>query len=85
MGRAADFAARRDEYRRRTDRIHDAYATPDAEHAWQIFHDAHVGFVYVDTVERSAFAPEASAKFDAAPRQFRNVFRNGDVAIYQVQ
>jgi hypothetical protein len=31
------------------------------------------------------FAPEASAKFDGAPRRFRNVFRNGDVAIYRVQ
>lgn len=39
----------------------------------------------VDTVERTAFGPEASAKFDATPQRFRNVFRNGDVAIYQVR
>jgi len=74
-----------DEYRRRTERIHDAFASPDAEHAWQIFHDAHVGFIYVDTAERTAFAPEASLKFDAAPRRFHNVFRSGDVAIYRVE
>ena len=84
MGRAADIVLAEDSAAP-TERIHDAFATPDAEHAWRIFHDAHVAFVYVGTAERSASAPEASAKFDAAPRRFRTVFRNGDIAIYQVQ
>jgi hypothetical protein len=74
-----------DEYKARTDRVHDAFATPDAEHAWRIFRDAHVGYVFVDTIERTSFAPEASEKYDAAPARFQSVFRNEDVAIYRVR
>jgi protoporphyrinogen oxidase len=72
------------EYTRRARRIRDAYASADAEHAWRIFREAHVRYVYLDRVERSAFPPEASAKFDQAPRRFRNVFRKDDVTIYEV-
>jgi uncharacterized membrane protein len=73
------------EYRRRASSIHDAYATTDAVRAWRIFRDAHVRFVYLDTVERAAFSADACAKFDRATDRFHRVFANDEVVIYEVR
>jgi uncharacterized membrane protein len=73
------------EYRRRATRIRDAYATVDATYAWRIFRDARVRFVYLDAVERGAFAAEACSKFDRVADRFRRVFANDEVSIYELR
>jgi hypothetical protein len=70
------------EYHERSAKVHDMFATTNAQHAWDIAHGLRIDYVYVDGVERAAY-PDGVAKFEASSL-FGRAFRNGEVTIYKV-
>jgi hypothetical protein len=71
------------EYHERSARVHDLFATANAQQAWDIARALRIDYIYVDAVERRAY-PEGVAKFEGTPL-FQRVFRNGEVTIYKVR
>lgn len=70
------------EYHERSAKVHDLYATTDPQHAWEIAHALRIDYIYVDTVERTAY-PEGVRKFEGNPL-FVRAFQNGEITIYRV-
>ena len=72
------------EYAERSARVRTMYQTGDARQAWDIARALRIDYVWVDGVERAAYA-SGVAKFDGRPELFTPVFTRGDVRIYRVQ
>ena len=72
------------EYHDKTARVQTMYATADAALAHDIARSLRIDYIYVDRVERAAYA-SGMPKFDAAPRFFAPAYRNEEVSIYRVQ
>jgi hypothetical protein len=72
------------EYAVKSARVKTMYETRDAQQAWDIARSLRIDYIWVDRVERTAYAA-GTAKFDAAPQQFTPAFRNTEVTIYRVQ
>jgi hypothetical protein len=72
------------EYREKSDRVKTMYSTHNAQEAWDIARSLRIDYVWVDRVERTAYAAGV-AKFDASPQRFAPAFKNAEVSIYRVQ
>lgn len=70
------------EYRERSDRVAQMYATGDAALAFEIARKLRIEYVYVDEVERAAHS--GGIAFDDW-RYFQKVFEDSPVAIYRVR
>ena len=70
------------EYHERSAKVHDMFATVDAQEAWTIARALRIDYIYVDDVERSAY-PAGVRKFENTAL-FAQVFRNAEVSIYRV-
>jgi hypothetical protein len=70
------------EYHERSARVKEMFATTDSRRAWDIAHALRIDYIYVDAVERAAYA-EGVKKFAASPL-FARAFQNGEVTIYRV-
>jgi uncharacterized membrane protein len=72
--------------RRRMNDVAQLYNTTNPSEAMEILRDYDVSYVYVGTQESLYYLPEGLRKFDAmvSAGQLRQVFRNSDVAIYEV-
>ncbi|HXW03720.1 MAG TPA: hypothetical protein VD833_00695 [Vicinamibacterales bacterium] len=70
-------------YTRRAEDVQRIYATADAEEAWKTSRSLRIDYLYMDETERKVY-PDGVSKFGDAPEQFRRVFTNAEVAIYQV-
>jgi uncharacterized membrane protein len=64
--------------------VRSMYSTADAKQAWEIARTMAINYVYVDEVERAAYA-DGVRKFDHSPDFFVPVFTRGHVAVYRVQ
>ena len=56
------------------------YQSESAHEAWTIARHLHISYVYVDAVDRGAYA--GAGKFAAAPQFFTPAFVSGEVAVY---
>jgi uncharacterized membrane protein len=72
------------DYPARLQAIKRLFQTPDAQEAWREARRLGVDYLYVDEVERTAYAGPGIEKFEAFPEYFVPVFRRGAVAIYAV-
>jgi hypothetical protein len=72
------------EYQERSERVRTMYATGSAREAWEIARALRVDYVWIDEVERAAYA-SGMAKFETSPQYFVPAFRNARVAIYRVK
>jgi hypothetical protein len=70
------------EYAERSDRIRTMYSTSNRGEAENIAHSLRIDYVYVDEVERRAYAK--GIRFDGSPA-FEKVFEDGPVAVYRVR
>ena len=72
------------EYQERSERVRAMYATPSAKEAWNIAHALRIDYVWIDEIERAAYA-SGIPKFETSPAYFAPAFRNERIAIYRVQ
>lgn len=72
------------EYRERSERVRQMYATADAKQAWDLARGLRIDYVWIDEVERAAY-PSGMPKFEASPQYFAPAFKNERVTIYRVQ
>lgn len=72
------------EYDELSDQVDAMYRTTDAAEAAHLARRLRIDYVFVDEVERSAFAEAAIAKFDGSP-YFSRVFSSGPAAVYSVR
>lgn len=70
------------EYAERSDRIRTMYSTSNPGEAENIAHSLRIDYVYVDEVERRAYAN--GIRFDGS-QAFEKVFEDGPVAVYRVR
>jgi uncharacterized membrane protein len=71
------------EYDQRSSIVRTIYQTTDARHARDLALSLHIDYLWVDRIERGAYAAGV-AKFDAAPQWFAPVFRNREVTVFRV-
>jgi hypothetical protein len=71
------------EYAQRSAEVKRLFETPDAGEASALALRMRIDYLYVDQDDVAAY-PEGTAKFDANPRYFEPVFRNGTVRVYRV-
>ena len=71
------------EYREKSEVVQTMYATPDARRAWTIAQTLRVDYIYVDAVERRAYA-QSLEKFEDR-RYFERAFANDEVVLYRVR
>jgi hypothetical protein len=70
------------EYAERSDRIRTMYSTSNPAEAENIAHSLRIDYVYVDEVERRAYA--SGIRFDGS-KVFEKVFEDGPVVVYRVR
>ena len=70
------------EYAERSDRIRTMYATSNPGEAENIAHSLRIDYIYVDEVERRAYAN--GIRFEGS-QAFEKVFEDGPVAVYRVR
>jgi uncharacterized membrane protein len=71
------------DYPERSEIVKQIFATGDPGEASNLARRLRIDYLYVDTDDLAAY-PDGTAKFDASPRYFEPVFRNGTVRIYRV-
>lgn len=71
-------------YDTRSRQVHDLYSTASAEAAWQAARSMGIDYLYLDNVEKDAFAGAGLDKFEHHPQFFVAVFRNAEVVVYAV-
>ncbi len=64
--------------------VRQMFSTHDARRAWTIARHLHIGYVWVDQVDRDEWPAAALHKFERSPAYFAPVFRSGPVGIYAV-
>jgi hypothetical protein len=72
------------EYDVRMKQVRGIYATADAGAAWREARRLGIDYLYMDGVERTAYAGPAFDKFAASLEYFVPAFKRGDVVIYAV-
>ena len=70
-------------YQERSDAVRTMYATADAQEAWRIARRLRIQYIYVDALDRGAYA--GVEKFGHATEYFGTAFRRGAVAVYEVR
>ena len=71
------------DYPERSARVKRLFETVDPAEASAVAMQLRIDYLYVDQDDVAAY-PEGTAKFDASPRYFEPVFRNGTVRVYRV-
>jgi uncharacterized membrane protein len=71
-------------YQERSEQVRGIYAGTSASEAWDVARRLAIDYLYLDSVERTAYAGVPTEKFDAAPEYFTPVYRNAEVRIYRV-
>ncbi|TAK17895.1 MAG: hypothetical protein EPO35_02215 [Acidobacteria bacterium] len=71
-------------YDERSARVEQMYSSATAQDAWTIARDLHIGYVYLDEAERSAYKDKLT-KFDDRPDLFKLLIQDEDVRVYEVQ
>lgn len=70
-------------YDERSERVQQMYSSTSVETAWTIARDLHIGYVYLDEAERSAYK-DTLTKFDDHPERFKLLIKDEDVRVYEV-
>lgn len=65
-----------------SDEVRRIYQDADPVVAWQRARALRIDYLYVDRIERQAYSN--AAKFDESEDLFHPIFRNDEVAIYQI-
>jgi hypothetical protein len=71
------------EYTEKSEIVRRIYATTDAHEAWTIAHGLRIDYLYVDEVEKTAYAGGMEKFSDV--RYFDEAFRNREVTIFRVR
>jgi hypothetical protein len=71
-------------YAQRNAQVQGIYAAKDGAAAWETARALGIDYLYVDRVERDAYAG-GMTKFDTDARHFEPVFRRGSAAVYAVR
>jgi hypothetical protein len=71
------------EYAEKSALVKAIYETSDPHHAWTIAHRLRIAYLYVDALDRAAYA--GVAKFETSPEYFTTAFSSGDVRVFAVK